>query len=342
MKMFKSDNTSGVHEKVLKAMSEVNFQHDYAYGTDATTKKAIEKFSELFGKNVDVYFVTTGTAANVIGLSGLLRPFEAVVSVDSAHINVDECGALENFSGSKIIYVPNNDGKLSIKDVKPLLSVVGDEHNSQPKVISISQTTELGTLYTLDEIKEMAEFAHSNGMYLHMDGARISNAVVALNTTFKEMVTDTGVDILSFGGTKNGMMIGEAIVLLNESISPNYKFYRKQGMQLLSKMRFISAQFLAYLEEDVWKNNAENSNNMGRYMKERLMEFENIRLKSDFKTNMIFAYMEKGLIEHLLKSFGFYVIDEKEGLIRLVMSFDTTKDDIDNFIDGIVDYYNVK
>lgn len=342
MKMFKSDNTSGVHEKVLKAMSEVNFQHDYAYGTDATTKKAIEKFSELFGKNVDVYFVATGTAANVIGLSGLLRPFEAVVSVDSAHINVDECGALENFSGSKIIYVPNNDGKLSIEDVKPLLSVVGDEHNSQPKVISISQTTELGTLYTLDEIKEMAEFAHSNGMYLHMDGARISNAVVALNTTFKEMVTDTGVDILSFGGTKNGMMIGEAIVLLNESISPNYKFYRKQGMQLLSKMRFISAQFLAYLEEDVWKNNAENSNNMGRYMKERLMEFENIRLKSDFKTNMIFAYMEKGLIEHLQKSFGFYVIDEKEGLIRLVMSFDTTKDDIDNFIDGIVDYYNVK
>ena len=340
MKTFKSDNTSGVHEKVLKAMLEANFEHDYPYGADATTKIAIEKMRDSFGKDVDVYFVTTGTAANVIGLSGLLRSFEGVVSADTAHINVDECGALEKISGSKIIHVPNRDGKVSIDDIKPLLSVVGDEHASQPKVISISQTTELGTLYSLDEIKDIADFAHENNMYLHMDGARISNAVVALDTSFKEMVTDTGVDILSFGGTKNGMMMGEAIVVLNNEISSRYKFYRKQGMQLLSKMRFVSAQFLAFLDEDVWKINAVNANSMGRYMVEKLMEFDKIKLKSDFKTNMIFAYMEQDLIDHLLKSFGFYVIDEREGLIRLVMSFDTNKEDVDGFINSIRDYYN--
>jgi len=340
MKLFKSDNASGVHQKVLQSMFDVNIEHDYAYGYDSTTKKAIEKFGNLFGQDVDVYFVTTGTAANVIGLSGLLKSFEGVVCVDSAHINVDECGALEKFSSSKIIHVPNNDGKISIENIKPLLTVIGDEHGVQPKVISISQTTELGTLYTLEEIKLIADFAHENNMYLHMDGARVANAVVALNTSFKEMVADTGVDLLSFGGTKNGMMIGEAIVVLNKDIQSNYKFYRKQGMQLLSKMRFVSSQFIAYLEEDVWKANALNANAMGKYMKDKLAQFDTIKLKSDFNTNMIFAYMEKGLSEYLLKRFGFYVINEESGLIRLVMSFDTNKSDIDEFIASIQEYYN--
>jgi len=330
--MFMSDNNSGVHPKIMEAMINKNNEHDYAYGNDSTTKEAIEKISDLLGKDVDVYFVSTGTAANVIGLSGLLMPYEAVVCSDTAHINVDECGALEKISGSKILSIPNKDGKIDKEGVKGFLYSLGDEHQSQPKVISISQTTETGTLYSLEEIKELADFAHTNNMLLHVDGARIANAVVALNTTFKEMITDTGVDLLSFGGTKNGMMIGEAIVSLNKELSKAFKFYRKQNMQLLSKMRFVSAQFIAYLENNLWKENAYNANNMGKYFAKELTQIPDIRLKNDPQTNMIFAYMGKDLVQVLQEQFKFYVMDEDTGLIRLVTSFDTNKEDIDKFI----------
>ena len=335
MKMFMSDNNSGVHPSILEAVVKANVGHDYAYGNDTTTKEAVERISQLFCKDIDVYFVTTGTAANVIGLSGLLRPFEAVVCCDTAHINVDECGALEKFSGSKILYVPNRNGKIYKEDVKEFFHSLGDEHQSQPKIISISQTTEVGTLYSIEEIKDLAEFAHENNMFLHMDGARIANAIVALNTTFKEMISDTGVDLLSFGGTKNGMMIGEAIISFNKQLSSNFKFFRKQGMQLLSKMRFISAQFIAYLENDLWKENAINANNMGKYFSEELSKFPGITLKNKVETNMIFAHMEKDLIKRLQEKFDFYVLDEKTNLVRLVTSFDTTKGDIDEFIEVI-------
>lgn len=335
MKMFKSDNNSGIHPKVLEAIGKVNFEHDLAYGGDETTKEAIDKISEIFGKEVDVYFVTTGTAANVIGLSGLLNSYEGVVCADTAHINVDECGSFEKFSGSKILYVPGKSGKISKEDVQGFLVSLGDEHQVQPKVISISNVTETGTLYTAEEIKELADFAHENNMYLHVDGARIANAVVALNTTFKELITDTGVDLLSFGGTKNGMMIGEAIVSFNKEISKNFKFFRKQGMQLLSKMRFVSAQFIAYLEDDVWKENAQHANDMGKYFAEELSKFSGIKLKDYAGTNMLFVYMEKDLTEKLLERFGFYVIDASTNLVRLVTSFDTQKEEIDEFISAI-------
>lgn len=335
MKMFMSDNNSGVHPRIMEALLNANKGHDYAYGSDRTTKEAIEKISELLGKEVDVYFVTTGTAANVIGLSGLLKPYEAVVCADSAHINVDECGALEKFSGSKILYVPNKNGKIKKEDIEGFLYSLGDEHQSQPKVISISQTTEVGTLYTIEEIKELADFAHKNHMLLHVDGARIANAVVALNTTFKELISDTGVDLLSFGGTKNGMMIGEAIVSLNKDLSKSFKFYRKQGMQLLSKMRFVSAQFIVYLEDELWKENASNANNMGKYFAQELSKIPGITIKEEFQTNMIFACLESDLIKSLQEKFDFYVMDEETGLIRLVTSFDTTVEDVDEFINYI-------
>lgn len=335
LKMFMSDNNSGVDPKIMEAIVNINKSHDYSYGTDETTKEAEDKISELLGKKVDIYFVSTGTVANIIGLSGLLRPYEAVVCADTAHINVDECGALEKFSGSKILPIENKSGKIYKEDVDKLLYSLGDEHQSQPKIISISQTTETGTLYSIDEIKNLADFAHENNMLLHVDGARIANAIVALNTSFEEMITDTGVDLLSFGGTKNGMMIGEAIVSFNKELSKSFKFHRKQGMQLLSKMRFISAQFIAYIDNDLWKKNATNANNMGKYFADELSEFSEIKLQSKPKTNMIFAYMEKGLIEALQKQFDFYVLDEETGLIRLVTSFDTTKEDIDKFIDEI-------
>ncbi|MDR7855364.1 aminotransferase class V-fold PLP-dependent enzyme [Tissierella sp.] len=335
MKMFMSDNNSGVHPKIMEAVIKANFEHDYAYGNDKTTKEAIDKIKNLLEKDVDVYFVTTGTAANVIGLSGLLKSYEAVVCADTSHINVDECGAFEKFSGSKILYVPNQNGKIDKEDVKSFLHSLGDEHQSQPKIISIAQTTETGTLYSIDEIKELADFAHENNMLLHVDGARISNAVVALNTTFKEMITDTGVDLLSFGGTKNGMMIGEAIISLNKDLSKAFKFYRKQGMQLLSKMRFVSAQFIPYLNEELWKENALNSNNMGKYFAKELSQFKEVRLKNEPATNMIFAYMDKDLVKALQENFAFYVMDEETGLIRLVTSFDTSIEDIDSFINCI-------
>lgn len=332
MKMFMSDNNSGVHPKIMEAIVNVNDGHDYSYGNDRTTEKAIEKICELMGKDVDVYFVTTGTAANVISLSGILRPYEAVVCADTAHINVDECGALERFSGAKILQVPNENGKINVEGVRKFLHSIGDEHQSQPRVISISQTTEMGTLYSIDEIRELANFAHENNMYLHVDGARIANAVVALNTSFKEMIRDTGVDILSFGGTKNGMMMGEAIVSFNEDISKSFKFHRKQGMQLISKMRFVSAQFVAYLTDELWKKNALNSNKMGKYFVNQLSQFPQIKLKEGLETNIIFAHMDKDLIQALRERFDFYVMDEETGLIRLVTSFDTTKEDIDEFI----------
>lgn len=330
-----SDNNSGVHPKIIEAIINANDGHDYSYGNDSTTKKAIEKIKELLGKDVDVYFVTTGTAANVIGLSGLLNPYEAVVCADTAHINVDECGALEKFSGSKILQIPTEDGKICKEGVKRFLHSLGDEHQSQPKVISISQTTETGKLYSIAEIKDLAQFAHDNNMLLHIDGARIANAVVALNTTFKAMITDTGVDLLSFGGTKNGMMIGEAIVCLNKDLSKAFKFYRKQGMQLLSKMRFVSSQFVAYLSDDLWKENALNANNMGKYFARNLTEIPGITLKNEPETNMIFANMDKDLIDALQEKFAFYVINEETNLIRLVTSFDTDREEIDKFINSI-------
>lgn len=331
--MFMSDNNSGVHPKIMEAIVNINNEHDYSYGNDSTSKEAKEKITHLLGKDADIYFVSTGTAANVIGLSGLLKPYEAVVCSDTAHINVDECGALEKISGSKILSIPNENGKIDKEGVSKFLHSLGDEHQSQPRIISISQTTETGTLYSIEEIRGLADFAHANDMLLHVDGARIANAVVALNTTFKEMIADTGVDLLSFGGTKNGMMIGEAIVSLNKDLSKAFKFYRKQSMQLLSKMRFVSAQFIAYLDNNLWKENASNANNMGKYFANELSQIPDIILKNEPETNMIFAYVEKDLINVLQEQFNFYVIDEETNLIRLVTSFDTNKEDIDKFMD---------
>lgn len=337
MKMFKSDNISGIHPKVLKSIEEANIGHVSPYGGDSYTEKAIESIKKLLGADVDVYFTLLGTAANVIGLSGLLKSFQAVICTETAHINTDECGAFENFTSSKILYTPEHDGKIKIEDIKKFLTHKDDEHRVQPKIISISQTTETGTLYSVEEIKELADFAHENHMYLHLDGARIANAIVALDSSFKEMITDTGVDLFSLGGTKNGMMIGEAIISFNKEISKNFKYHRKQGMQLLSKMRFVSCQFIPYIEEGVWKECASKANAMGAYLKEELIECKGVKVQEGFKTNMIFANFDKKIIASLQEEFGFYLIDEETNLVRLVTSFDTEKEDIDKFIRAIKD-----
>ncbi len=337
MKMFNSDNNSGVHPDIMDAIVAANVEHDNPYGTDEMTKKAEDMISEILGKQVDSYFVATGTAANIIGLSALLEPYEAVVCPDTGHINVEECGALQRFNGSRILAVPNRDGKISKEDIEGLLTNKGDEHLSQPRIISISQTTETGTVYSVEEIRELVEFAHENDMLVHVDGARIANAIVAEDSSFKEMITDTGVDLLSFGGTKNGMMMGEAIVSLNKEASRHFKYHRKQGMQLISKMRFVSAQFIAYLSDDLWRKNAQKANETGQYLKNRLGELEGVRLKEAITTNTIFVHMEDELVDHIAKSYDFHMVDKETGLLRLVTSYDMTKKDVDEFIEFLKD-----
>ncbi|NLW23266.1 MAG: aminotransferase class V-fold PLP-dependent enzyme [Tissierellia bacterium] len=336
MRMFFSDNNSGAHPKILEAVINCNKGDEPSYGEDKYTKRAIDLLKELFQKDVDVYFVTTGTSANILGVSGLLKAFEGVICPDTAHINIDECGALERFGGAKIIYVPNREGKLKIEDVKEYIDkALGDVHQVQPRVISISQITELGTAYTVDEIKELADFAHENNMLLHIDGARIANAVVAFDSSFKEMITDTGVDLLSFGGTKNGMMMGEAIISFNRELSKNFNYIRKQGMQLVSKMRFISAQFIPYIEEEIWRENAVNSNNMAQYLKDQLAKLPGVEFPYVNVGNMLFVQIPRKWNQLLEKRYPVYVTDYETNTIRLVTSFDTTKEEVDTFIDYI-------
>ncbi|HHV39083.1 MAG TPA: aminotransferase class I/II-fold pyridoxal phosphate-dependent enzyme [Tepidimicrobium sp.] len=335
MKMLLSDNNSGVHPSILEAIYECNIGHEPSYGADKYTRRAIELIREIFHKDVDVYFVTTGTAANIVGLAGILAPYEGVVAPDTAHINVDECGALERFGGAKILYVPNRDGKIYPEDVEVFLTSLGDEHQVQPKIISISQISELGTAYTVEEIRELANFAHDNNMLIHMDGARIANAVVALDSSFKEMVTDTGVDLLSFGGTKNGMMMGEAIISFNKDISRAFKYVRKQAMQLVSKMRFISAQFIPYLEQGIWRENAINSNGMAQYLKKKLSNISGVRVDNKTSGNMLFVQIPKEWNQPLREKYPVYIVDKESNIIRLVTSFDTTEKDANAFVEYI-------
>jgi len=248
---FASDNNSGVHPEILKAIIEANEGHTVAYGDDIYTERAKQKFYEHFGNDIDIYFVFIGTAANVLGLNAATRSWNAIICAETAHINVDECGAPEKFNGFKLLSIETPNGKLTVDLIKKHMHGFGFEHHSQPKVISITQATEMGTVYTKEEIMALADFAHKNNMYLHMDGARIANAAVTLNMQFKEFTKDAGVDILSFGGTKNGMMYGEAILFLNKQLGEDFKYVRKQAMQLASKMRFISAQFERYLTNNL-------------------------------------------------------------------------------------------
>ena len=335
MKMFLSDNNSGVHPNILGAMVKANKEHVFPYGHDVYTKKAELKFKEIFGQNTEAYFVLNGTAANVIALSAALRPYESIICADSAHINGDECGAVERFTGSKSLQVPNVNGKISIDDIKKMLKFKGNYQRTQPKMISISQCSEFGTIYTVEEIKEISKFAHENDLYLHVDGSRISNAVVSLNTNLKEMITEAGVDILSFGGSKNGLMFGEAILVLNPNISKDLKYIRKQGMQLISKMRYISAQFLEYLENDLYYKNAKQANDMAVLLENELKNIKNIKIIYPVQSNMIFMKIPKNTMKYIENKYEFYIIDENDGLIRIVTSFDTTEKDIENFVNDI-------
>ncbi|MCX6260036.1 MAG: aminotransferase class V-fold PLP-dependent enzyme, partial [Bacteroidia bacterium] len=275
---FASDNNAGVHPEVLKEIESANTGHVLGYGHDPYTEKAKELFKEHLGKDTETYFVFTGTAANTLGLSGATRPWNSIITAFSAHIEQDECGAPEKFTGCKVLTVDTPDGKIKVEMLTKHMHGFDFEHHSQPKVISITQTTEMGTAYTVDEIKQLSDFAHERGMLLHMDGARIANAAVTLGLPFKAFTTGAGIDILSFGGTKNGIMYGEAVCFLKPGISRDFKYIRKQGMQLASKMRFISAQYIAYFNNDLWRRNAARSNSMALVLAEKMKGLKRIQI----------------------------------------------------------------
>lgn len=328
---FASDNNSGVHPEIMKAIMEVNHGHTIAYGDDIYTEKAIEKVKEHFGNNIDVFFVFIGTAANVLSLHAATRSWNSVICAETAHINEDECGAPEKFNGFKLLSVETDDGKLTVGAINKHMKGIDFQHHSQPKIISITQVTELGTVYSANEIKEIADFAHKNNMYLHMDGARIANAAVSLNMGFKEFTSDVGVDILSFGGTKNGMMYGEAIIFLNKELGESFKYIRKQGMQLASKMRFISAQFERYLSDNLWYENAKHSNEMAQLLASKLKDIPEIEITQKVEANGIFAKVPKDIIPKLKQEFFFYDWDEENSEVRWMTSYDTTENEIIEF-----------
>jgi len=335
MRGFASDNNAGVHPDILKAINKVNINHTIAYGDDKYTQNAINLIKKNLGNNCEVFFVFNGTAANVLGISSLTHSYHAVICPETAHLHEDECGAPEKFSGCKILTVKTIDGKLTVDLIKKQMKGIGFEHHAQPKIISISQSTELGTVYTINEIKAIAKYAHQNNMYLHMDGARIYNAAVYLNTSLKKIVNDTGVDILSLGGTKNGMMYGEAVVFFNKKFADNFQYIRKQGMQLGSKMRFISAQFEALFTNNLWKKNAAHANKMAQLLAQYISDIPQIKITQKVQSNALFATVPPYYISELQKKYFFYEWDEDASEIRWMTSFDTTEDDITSFIKHI-------
>lgn len=329
-KYFASDNYSGVHQKIMEALNNANVGHDFAYGEDAYTKKAEEAFRKIFG-DVEVFFVYNGTGSNVMALEASKGKATSVVCADTAHIFTDEAGAPSKITGMQLLIVPGSDGKLDLEGAKKYLSYKGTYHKPSPDLVSISQTTEFGTIYTLEELKAVAKFAKENNMYFHMDGARISNAAVALGCSLKEMTGDLGVDVLSFGGTKNGLMFGEAVVFFNKELAKDFARLRKQNMQLHSKMRYISAQYIEYLNENLWYINAKNGNDMAKYFAEKLEEIE-ITVTNEVKGNTIFAILPKEILKEMQEFCYFYIWDEGKSEVRFVTSFDTVKEDVDKFI----------
>jgi threonine aldolase len=330
-KGFASDNNSGVHPEIFKAMEAANFGHVTGYGDDSYTLDAIEIFKKEFGEDTEVFFVFNGTGANVTGLSSATHSFNSIICAETAHIQVDECGAPEKFTGCKLLPVASVNGKLTPQAIQRHLYGFDFEHHSQPRIISISQTTELGTVYRPVEIRTLADLAHKNNMLLHMDGARIANAAVALNMDFREFTRDCGVDILSFGGTKNGMMMGEAVLIFNPELAVNTKYIRKQSMQLFSKMRFVGAQFIAYFKDDLWRKTATHANKMAKLLEGEILKIPQIKITRPVEANGVFAEIPQEIIEPLQQRFFFYIWDETKSEVRWMTSFDTEEKEIFEF-----------
>ena len=327
-----SDNYAGVHPEIWAAMAAANRGHAVAYGDDPCTASAVARFRQHFGESVEVYFVFLGTAANVLSLQAATEPYHAVICAETAHIHVDECGAPERHTGCKLLTVATPDGKLTCNGIRRHLHGFGFEHHAQPRVVSITQATELGTVYRPEEIRAIADLVHSHQMVLHMDGARLANAAVQLDLSLSELTAEAGVDVLSFGGTKNGLMMGEAVVFFDTALARAFAYRRKQAMQLASKMRFIAAQFEALLSNDLWRRCAAHANQMARLLAEALREIDEIRITRPVEANGVFAVVPPEIIAPLQAVCPFYVWDEAASEVRWMTSFDTSEDDIRDFV----------
>jgi threonine aldolase len=331
IRSFASDNNAGVHPEVLAAITSANEGHVVGYGDDPYTESAKKKFEEHFGTGIEVYFTFNGTGANVLGLQALTRPYNAILCSDYAHICVDECGAPEKHTGCKLIPLPHQDGKITVDAVKHAYHGIGDQHHVQAKVVSITQSTEMGTVYTPEEIQALARFAHERDMFLHMDGARIANAAASLRQTLRQATRDLGVDVLSFGGTKNGMMGGEAVVFFDKALSADFLYLRKQGMQLASKMRFIAIQFEALLTNDLWRRSAEHANQMARVLEVEVRKIPQVRIAWPVEANGVFAQIPSYAVEKIKERYFFYPWVEEQCIVRWMCSFDTTEKDVKDF-----------
>ena len=332
---FASDNNAPVHPAILEALSSANSGHVRAYGDDAWTRQMEERFREHFGPAARAFAVFGGTSANVLGLSALLRPHEAVICAEHAHVSVDECGAPERFLGSKLLLVRTADGKLRPDDVTGRLKGLRDQHHVQPKVVAITQSTEVGTVYTPAEIVALAAIARSNGLYLHMDGARIANAAASLGVPLAAITTDVGVDVVSFGGTKNGAMGAEAVVFLRPGLGDDFRFTRKQGMQLASKMRFVAVQLAQLLTNDLWRENAVHANRMARRLADAVRGIPGVELAHPVQANGVFARIPHAAVEPLQQHSYFYVWDEDGPVVRWMCSFDTRESDVDALAEAL-------
>lgn len=329
---FASDNNSGIDKSILEAIIKANVNHCIGYGEDIYTQKLFELLKEKFGNSIVPFLTFNGTGANTLALKQVLKPYNSVICAQTAHINVDETSAPENIVGCKILPVNTSDGKLTIDDIKPLLKVKGDIHHSQPKVVAISNTTEVGTVYKKQELKDLADFCHENDLILFCDGARIANAAVSLESNLKEITVDVGIDVWTIGGTKNGLMCGEILIFANKTIAEGFQFLHKTGLQLASKMRFLSAQFLAYFEDDLWYENAKMANDMANLLAQKLSKFENVEFVYPTEANGVFIKIDKKHIEKLLEKYFFYIWDEDKNIIRLMTSYDTKESDIESFM----------
>jgi threonine aldolase len=331
-KSFGSDNHAGVHPAVLRAIAEANPGDAVAYGADGWTEEATAGLREIFGAD-EAFLVLNGSGANVLGLSLLLRRHEAVICAESAHINTDECGAPEQLVGTKLLTVPSPDGKITSELIAEKLSGRGDDHRSQPGVVALTQSTELGTCYTLAELRKIADFCHASHLRLYLDGARLANAAASLDCSLAELAECA--DALSFGGTKNGAMGAEALIVMRPSLSADAPYLRKQMLQLTSKLRFVAAQFNALLREDLWRANATHANAMARRLAEGAEAVPGVEIVHPVQANAVFARLQPRHIAALQKDWTFHVWDESSHVVRWMTSFDTTEADVSAFLDAI-------
>jgi threonine aldolase len=339
MRDFASDNHAGAHPDVLAAMAAANDGHAGAYGGDPWTERLEELFRSHFGPDARGFPVFNGSGANVTTLDALTRTFEAVICTDTAHMHVDECGAPERVAGAKLYTVATEHGKLTPDDLGGWEAGRGDEHRAQPRIVSMTQSSELGTVYTLDETRALADTAHSLNMLLHVDGARLANAAAALGASLRELTTDCGVDVVSFGSTKNGLAFGDSVVFLRPELADGYEFVRKQLGQLASKMRFLSAQFEALLEGDLWLRNARNANEMASRLAGAVRDLSGLELVHPVEANAVFARIPRAAIDRLLAELSgdppFHVWDDDANVVRWMCAWDTTPDDVDEFAGAI-------